>query len=73
VCSGFPKRSCSNKRIERDDDSKKSHHALVRTPASNAERNAIAGAVGLAVQFRTQKRASIVCADQSKVFSNLCR
>jgi hypothetical protein len=28
VCSGFPKRSCSNKRIERDDDSKKSHLAL---------------------------------------------
>src|ERR1700676_2004423 len=25
---GFPKRSCSNKKIERDDDSKKSHHAL---------------------------------------------
>src|SRR5437868_12431956 len=28
--TGFPKRSCSNKRIERDDDSKKSHHALER-------------------------------------------
>jgi hypothetical protein len=26
--TGFPKRSCSNKKIERDDDSKKSHHAL---------------------------------------------
>src|SRR5437868_2518110 len=26
--SDFPKRSCSNKKIERDDDSKKSHHAL---------------------------------------------
>jgi len=25
---GFPKRSCSNKKIERDDDSKKSHRAL---------------------------------------------
>ncbi len=25
---GFPKRSCSDKRIERDDDSKKSHPAL---------------------------------------------
>ena len=24
----FPKRSCSNKKIERDDDSKKSHPAL---------------------------------------------
>src|SRR5258708_29146853 len=26
--TGFPKRSCSNKKIERDDDSKKSHRAL---------------------------------------------
>src|SRR5258708_22410278 len=29
--TGFPKRSCSNKKIERDDDSKKSHHALDTT------------------------------------------
>jgi tetratricopeptide (TPR) repeat protein len=28
VGTGFPKRSCSNKKIEWDDDSKKSHHAL---------------------------------------------
>jgi hypothetical protein len=28
VDTGFPKRSCSNKGIERDDDSKKSHRAL---------------------------------------------
>src|SRR5258708_7468767 len=28
VDAGFPKRSCANKEIERDDDSKKSHHAL---------------------------------------------
>src|SRR6202043_228821 len=28
VGTGFPRRSCSNKKIERDDDSKKSHHAL---------------------------------------------
>jgi hypothetical protein len=28
VDTGFPKRSCSNKKIERDDDSKKSHPAL---------------------------------------------
>jgi hypothetical protein len=27
VGTGFPKRSCSNKKIERDDDSKKSHPA----------------------------------------------
>src|SRR6267143_931255 len=27
--TGFPKRSCSNKKIERDDDSKKGHPALV--------------------------------------------
>jgi hypothetical protein len=33
VGTGFPKRSCSNKKIERDDDSKKSHPALVRTEA----------------------------------------
>jgi hypothetical protein len=29
VGTGFPKRSCSNKKIEPDDDSKKSHPALV--------------------------------------------
>src|SRR6266446_6516753 len=28
VVTGFPKRSCSNKKIERDDDSRKSHPAL---------------------------------------------
>jgi hypothetical protein len=28
VGAGFPKRSCSNKKIERDDDSKKSRAAL---------------------------------------------
>jgi hypothetical protein len=28
VCSGFRKRSCSNKKLERDDDSMKSHPAL---------------------------------------------
>ncbi|MFY9952978.1 tyrosine-type recombinase/integrase [Bradyrhizobium sp.] len=31
--TGFPKRSCSNKKIERDDDSKKSHPALARGAA----------------------------------------
>jgi hypothetical protein len=31
VGTGFPKRSCSNKKIERDDDSKKSHPALALT------------------------------------------
>jgi hypothetical protein len=29
VCSGFPKRSCSIKELKRDDDSTKSHRALV--------------------------------------------
>jgi hypothetical protein len=33
--TGFPKRSCSNKKIERDDDSKKSHPALASTPSIN--------------------------------------
>jgi hypothetical protein len=28
VVTGFPERSCSNKKIERDADSKKSHRAL---------------------------------------------
>jgi hypothetical protein len=32
VGTGFPKRSCSNKKIERNDDSKKSHPALGETP-----------------------------------------
>jgi hypothetical protein len=36
VGTGFPKRSCSNKKIERDDDSKKSHPALVNTPPPRA-------------------------------------
>jgi hypothetical protein len=31
VGTGFPKRSCSNKKIERDDDSKKSHPARARS------------------------------------------
>src|ERR1700730_16451023 len=30
VGTGFPKRSCSNKKLERDDDSKRSHHVLVQ-------------------------------------------
>jgi hypothetical protein len=29
VGTGFRKRSCSDNKLERDDDSKKSHHALV--------------------------------------------
>jgi hypothetical protein len=33
VCSGFRKRSCSNKKLKRDDDSKKSHPALEPGPA----------------------------------------
>src|ERR1700674_4526045 len=33
---GFPKRSCSNKKIERDDDSKKSHPALTASRGSMA-------------------------------------
>jgi hypothetical protein len=33
VGTGFPKRSCSNKKIERDDDSKKSHPALAGADA----------------------------------------
>jgi hypothetical protein len=32
VVTGFPKRSCSNKKIERDDDSKKTHPALETGP-----------------------------------------
>ena len=32
VETGFPKRSCSNKKIERDDDSKKSHLAPASDP-----------------------------------------
>jgi hypothetical protein len=34
VGTGFPKRSCSNKELERDDDSKKSHPAPVELPFS---------------------------------------
>jgi hypothetical protein len=35
VDTGFPKRSCSNKKIEQDDDSKKSHPALGREPINS--------------------------------------
>ena len=35
VCSGFRKRSCSNKELERDDDSTKSRPALVYCPHRN--------------------------------------
>src|SRR6266481_4263394 len=44
--TGFPKRSCSNKKIERDDDSKKSHPALARDQAAQRvaeERNRARG------------------------------
>jgi hypothetical protein len=34
VDAGFRKRSCSIKRLERDDVSKKSHPALARDPAA---------------------------------------
>jgi hypothetical protein len=37
VATGFPKRSCSNKKIERDDDSKKSHPALERKRCNPAD------------------------------------
>src|SRR6266481_5089166 len=38
VGTGFPKRSCSNKKIERDDDSKKSHPALANPPSQSSPR-----------------------------------
>src|SRR3981189_2727343 len=34
----FARRSCSNKKIERDDDSKKSHPALVKRPTIGTDR-----------------------------------
>src|SRR5260370_24964154 len=37
----FPERSCSNKKIERDDDSEKSHHALARQFCHFAARGVI--------------------------------
>src|SRR5204863_7095208 len=48
---GFRKRSCSNNNLERDDDSKKSHHALAArsrstvplTPSSRANPSGTAG------------------------------
>src|SRR5882757_5505751 len=52
VCRGFRKRSCSNKKLERDDDSKKSHPALDRAlPGS------IAGSRSAIVSYR-RNRAS---------------
>src|SRR5712672_4512409 len=36
VGTGFPRRSCSNKKIERNDDSKKSHPALACFRAKHA-------------------------------------
>jgi len=38
VDTGFPKRSCSNKKIERDDDSKKSHPALAQLQGAQGGR-----------------------------------
>src|SRR5947208_6073870 len=36
VGAGFPKGSCSNKKMERDDDSKKSNHDLSQLPGQRA-------------------------------------
>jgi hypothetical protein len=41
VGTGFPKRSCSNKKIERDDDSKKSHSALEKRPQRGVRAEAV--------------------------------
>src|ERR1700740_2863885 len=46
----FGKRSCSKKRLERDDDSKKSHHVLTAAPRDLMPRMSIASlAAGLLV------------------------
>ena len=37
----FGKRSCSNKEVERDDDSKKNHPALAEAMAANAPDNCL--------------------------------
>jgi hypothetical protein len=39
VGTGFPKRSCSNKKVERDDGSKKSHPVLLAKPGREAYRD----------------------------------
>jgi hypothetical protein len=41
VDTGFRKRSCSNNKIERDDDSKKNHHALGHWPSLPARTNSL--------------------------------
>jgi hypothetical protein len=41
VGTGFPKRSCSNKKIERDDDSKKSRSALEKRPQRGVRAEAV--------------------------------
>src|SRR5207245_9319084 len=57
--TGFSKRSCSNKRIERDDDSKKSHHAL-----GNDTANAVGGRRAAACAAAT-RTATARCNDDS--------
>jgi hypothetical protein len=41
VVTGFPKRSCSNKKLERDDDSKKNHRALAHRVMSLPRGNSV--------------------------------
>src|SRR5205807_10335600 len=61
VGAGFPKRSCSNKRIERDDDSKKGHHGLGANYTANkataeaAKFAAIMGLDAMRTSFQTAR------------------
>src|SRR6185312_3745822 len=41
VCSGFQKRSCSNNKLKRDDDSENSHRALAPSLSRHAARHEI--------------------------------
>ena len=65
MATGFRKRSCSTNKLERDDDSKKSHHALcgVRSDvdeACSADRWELADGLGVFSSDRKVVRAVVV-------------
>src|SRR5205809_7486530 len=66
----FARRSCSNKKIERDDDSKKSHHALERFRAKACP-GLDPGWAPVRVKRTRQSRASVpIQSERKKVLAS---
>src|SRR6266480_4932716 len=59
----FARRSCSNKKIEQDDDSKKSHHALIAPD----RKRVVEGALSRRALLDRDNGAALVGVDQRHV------